>query len=130
VRPESQADVIQVSVSGSHRSYTFSVTVRSSDTGCDNYADWWEVLSSDGELVYRRVLLHSHVDEQPFTRSGAPVNVQEDETVIIRGHMNTTKYRGIALRGSVANGFHIAEIPPGLAADVEVQEPLPTACAF
>ena len=122
--------MIQVSVSGSPQSYTFSVTLRSSDTGCDNYADWWEVLSSDGELIYRRVLLHSHVDEQPFTRSGAPVDVQEDETVIVRAHMNTIEYGGIALRGSVADGFHIAEIPPGFAAAVELQEPLPTSCAF
>ncbi len=128
--PENRADVIQVAVSGNPLSYAFSVTVRSSDTGCDNYADWWEVLSSDGELIYRRVLLHSHVDEQPFTRSGAPVNVQEDEIILIRGHMNTTKYGGIALRGNVANGFYGAEIPPGFAADAEVREPLPTACAF
>ena len=70
--------MIQVSVSGSAQSYTFSVTLRSSDTGCDHYADWWEVLSSDGELIYRRVLLHSHVDEQPFTRSGTLIDVQED----------------------------------------------------
>ena len=128
--PENHADVIEVSVSGSPRSYRFSVTVRSPDTGCDNYADWWEVLSKDGELIYRRVLLHSHVGEQPFTRSGGPVNVPEDETVIVRGHMNTVKYGGIALLGSVATGFDVAEIPPGFAADVEAQEPLPTSCAF
>ena len=126
----SGADVIRVSVSGSPGSYSFSVTVRSPDNGCGQYADWWEVVTPEGKLLYRRVLLHSHVGEQPFTRSGGPVGVQPDEIVIIRGQMNTRGYGGIALRGNVAEGFSIAEIPPGLAADIEVQGPLPTACAF
>ena len=61
------ADVTAVSVAGEAGAYTFEVTVRSPDTGCEGYADWWEVVSPDGELLYRRVLLHSHVDEQPFS---------------------------------------------------------------
>ena len=121
---------MRLSVSGNPGSYSFSVTIRSPDSGCDQYADWWEVVSPEGQLIYRRVLLHSHVGEQPFTRSGGPVSVQLDEIVIIRGHMNTTGYMGIALRGNVADGFSIAEIPPGFALDVEVREPLPSACAF
>ena len=128
--PDEGADVMRVSVSGTPGSYSFSVTVRSPDTGCDQYADWWEVVSPEGQLIYRRVLLHSHVGEQPFTRSGGPFGVQQDEIVIIRGHMNTTGYGGIALRGNVAEGFSIAEIPPGFATGVDVVEPLPTACAF
>ncbi len=124
------ADVMRVSVSGNPGSYSFSVTVRSPDAGCDQYADWWEVVSPEGQLIFRRVLLHSHVGEQPFTRSGGPFGVQQDEIVIIRGHMNTTGYGGIALRGNVAEGFAIAEIPPGFATGVDIQEPLPTACAF
>ena len=82
------ADVIGISVSGDPGSYTFSVTVESPDTGCGQYADWWEVVSPEGRLIYRRVLLHSHVDEQPFTRSGGPVDVQPSETVIVQAHMN------------------------------------------
>ena len=64
------ADVTAVSATGEAGAYTFDATVRSPDTGCNSYADWWEVVSPNGELLYRRVLLHSHVDEQPFTRSG------------------------------------------------------------
>ena len=125
-----EADVMRLSVSGSPGSYSFSVTVRSPDTGCERYADWWEVVSPEAQLIYRRVLLHSHVGEQPFTRSGRPVNVQPDEIVFVRAHMSDTGYGGLALSGNVADGFSVAEVPPGFAADVELQEPLPTACAF
>ena len=124
------ADVIEVSVSGNPGSYSFSVTVRSPDAGCGRYADWWEVVSPQGQLIYRRVLLHSHVGEQPFTRSGGRVGLQPDEIAIVRAHMSDTGYGGIALSGNVADGFSIAEIPPGFAADVALQEPLPTACGF
>ena len=36
------ADVTAVEVRGEEGAYTFSVTVSSPDTGCDQYADWWE----------------------------------------------------------------------------------------
>lgn len=126
----SHADVQLVSVSGSPGSYSFSVTVLSPDAGCDGYADWWEVLSSEGQLIYRRVLLHSHVGEQPFTRSGGLVNVRPDETIIVRAHMNDTGYGGVALRGNVVNGFTQTELPPAFARDVDEQQPKPQGCAF
>ncbi len=124
------ADVIDVEARGEPGDYRFSVTVESPDTGCDQYADWWEVLSTDGELLHRRILAHSHVNEQPFTRSGGPVDIDADETVIVRAHMNTTGYGGQAMRGSVEEGFSPVELPVDFAADVEDQEPQPTGCAF
>jgi len=124
------ADVLSVKVTGDSNAYQFAVEVSSPESGCDQYADWWEVLSGDGRLLYRRVLLHSHVDEQPFMRSGGPVPVDENVVVIIRAHMNTTGYGGVVMKGSLAAGFEPIQLEPGFAADVETQPPLPEDCAF
>ncbi len=66
ITQNSFAEVSEVEATGQANNYTLAVTVSSPDTGCDSYADWWEVITPEGELLYRRVLLHSHVDEQPF----------------------------------------------------------------
>lgn len=124
------ADVIGVRVSGAPGAYSFNVTVKSPDTGCQQYADWWEVVSADGKLLYRRVLLHSHVGEQPFTRSGGPVPVQPDAVIWIRAHMNTSGYGGAAFKGSVKAGFKPAVPDAGFAAGLAKQPPLPEGCDF
>ena len=124
------ADVIDVSITGSPGDYSLSVTVASPDIGCESYADWWEAVSEDGELLTRRVLLHAHVEEQPFTRSVGGLHAQPDDTVIIRAHMSVGGYGGSVMRGTVADGFVPAELPPDFASDLETQGPLPTNCAF
>jgi hypothetical protein len=118
-----------VEVSGAEGAYTFNVTVASPDTGCEAYADWWEVVSLDGDLLYRRVLLHSHVGEQPFTRGGGPLAIGPGQVVLVRAHMSTTGY-GQALRGSFETGFAAAELPVGFADGLADVEPLPSDCAF
>jgi hypothetical protein len=55
--------------------WAFEVTVRSADTGWEKYADAWEVAGPDGTVYGVRVLTHPHVDEQPFTRSLAGVEI-------------------------------------------------------
>ena len=124
------ADVIGVEPRGSSGSYLFLVTVRSPDTGCGQYADWWEVITPAGELVYRRVLDHSHVKEQPFARSGGPVKVSEQQEVIVRAHMNRAGYGGAALRGSALGGFEPTVLAPDFAQAVAGQAPQPQGCAF
>lgn len=124
------ADVIAVQVSGAPGAYQFDVTIQSPDTGCQQYADWWEVVSADGTLLYRRVLAHSHVNEQPFTRAGGPVPVQPDTVVWVRAHMSATGYGGVALKGSVRTGFQKAELDSTFAAELTAQLPRPEGCAF
>jgi hypothetical protein len=124
------ADVIAVQASGQPGAYQFNVGIRSPDKGCAQYADWWEVVSTDGKLLYRRVLLHSHVDEQPFTRSGGPVPIQADTLVWVRAHMNTGGYGGMAFKGSVKAGFKQAAPDTEFAAGLAKQAPLPEGCDF
>lgn len=124
------AEVLSVSVNGEPGDYSFSVRISSPDEGCSQYADWWEVISPDGELIYRRVLLHSHVDEQPFTRSGGPVSINTDEVVIVRAHMNTNGYGSLVMQGSPEQGFELIELSPGFAVGLSEQPPLPGDCGF
>lgn len=124
------ATVRAVSVTGVEGAFTFGVEIASPDSGCDHYADWWEVVDPDGRLMYRRVLLHSHVDEQPFTRTGGPVPVSPDQDLIIRVHMHPEGYARSGMRGSVSSGFAPDEIPADFAADLETSPPLPDDCAF
>jgi hypothetical protein len=124
------ADVLSVSTSGAPGAYQFAVTVGSADAGCQLYADWWEVLAEDGRLLYRRVLLHSHVDEQPFTRSGGPVPIGLDTVVWVRAHMHPAGYGGTAMRGSARTGFRPAALPADFSASLAQQAPLPDGCDF
>ena len=124
-RPAADATVAAVSTSGRAGAYTFDVTIHSNDTGMEHYADWWEVVDASGHLIYRRVLLHDHADEQPFSRDGGPVNVKADDVVTVRAHVYPDGYAAAAMRGSAAAGFKPVELEAGYAADLEKQPPLP-----
>ena len=124
------AEITEVEARGEANNYTFAVTVKSADTGCDRYADWWEVVTLGGELIYRRVLLHSHVDEQPFTRTGGSVAVGSNREVIVRVHMSPDGYSSLAQQGTVKSGFAATTLAEGFATDLESVEPLPKNCAF
>jgi hypothetical protein len=125
---EPHADVVRATARGRPGAYELAVSVRSPDRGCDAYANWWEVVSEDGKLLFRRVLMHSHPDEQPFTRPGGPVPIAADTTVVVRAHFHPTGYGGAALRGSVAAGFAPWTPPPGFAAELAKADPLPREC--
>lgn len=124
------ASVTGLSVTGQENQYNFSVEITSDDLGCQQYADWWEVIDLDGNLMYRRILAHSHVNEQPFTRSGGPVAISEDAQVYIRAHMNTTGYGEQVYKGSVKEGFSPTDLETVFAADLANEAPLPNGCAF
>lgn len=124
------ADVVEVSATGQDGSYTVSVTLRSDETGCEQYADFWELLTPGGDLVYRRILDHSHPDEQPFTRSGGPVDLLGTDEIIARGHMHPTGYGGALLKGTLAAGFAPFSPPKGFAEELGEDPPLPEECLF
>ncbi len=127
--PTESSRVTAIEAKPGNNGYSFAVTVESSDTGCDRYTDWWEVITPEGELLYRRILAHSHVDEQPFTRSGGPVAVGENE-VVVRSHTNPDGYSAQAMKGSVNEGFSSTVLPEDFAADLAEAEPQPSGCAF
>ncbi len=127
---DEQAVITEVQVSGTENNYSFSVRIKSPDTGCKQYADWWEVFDEDGNLLYRRILAHSHVDEQPFTRSGGPINISENQFVYVRAHMNPLGYGSFGFAGTVKEGLKSELISISKAKGLENAAPLPKDCAF
>ena len=70
-------------------SWRFDVTLSHGDTGWDDYADGWRVELSDGTVLDTRVLVHPHVEEQPFTRALLGVVIPEGVTeVYVRASTN------------------------------------------
>lgn len=129
--PLHSADVIGVEASGDEGGLFFAVTVKSDETGCDRYADWWEIDRPGGDLLYRRILAHSHPDDQPFTRGGGPVPVQTSDELVIRAHMAPGGYNGAVMRGSVAGGFaRDPSIDAAWHPELAGMAPLPEGCAF
>lgn len=124
------ANLDRISVSGQPGAYQFAIQISSPDLGCEQYADWWEVIDEAGNLIYRRILTHSHVEEQPFTRSGGPIAINQNDVVIVRAHMHPGGYGGTAFKGKVADGFQVIRLDPGYARELENALPLPDRCAF
>lgn len=91
-----EADVVGVKVNMLNAgTYNFSVTVRHDDEGWEHYADRWEVLDADGEILGARVLFHPHVSEQPFTRNLAGVEIPKNvRKVVIRARGSVHGYGG------------------------------------
>jgi hypothetical protein len=91
-----KADVIEVNVEYTGKNiFEFQVTVRHEDDGWKHYANKWEVVAPDGRILGTRILLHPHVDEQPFTRSLGNVKISEGiGAVTIRAHDSVHAYGG------------------------------------
>ena len=92
----SEADVLEVDVAcNSSLLCRFDVTVTHDDQGLKHYANRWEVLSPDGELLATRELTHPHDNEQPFTRSLDNVKIPSELLeVIVRAHDLKHEYGG------------------------------------
>jgi hypothetical protein len=97
------ADVVQVrAVASGDGTWTFHVTVEHPDTGWEDYADGWDVVTPEGEVLkpdpeseFTRTLLHPHVNEQPFTRSQSGIVIPEGVTEVrVRAHDIVDGYGG------------------------------------
>ena len=80
-----KADVVGVqAVCTTIRTCDFHVKVLHADIGWSHYADQFEVVTPDGEVLGTRVLRHPHVHEQPFVRGLVGVEIPEgvDEVIV------------------------------------------------
>jgi len=91
-----KADVLQAEIEReADGHFTIAATVRHTDTGWGHYADRWEVMGPQGEILGKRVLWHPHEHEQPFTRSLSGIFIQPTYTwVKIRAHDSKHGYGG------------------------------------
>jgi hypothetical protein len=89
------ADVLYVrAVEAAGGTWTFHVTVEHPDSGWEDYADGWDVLTPDGTVLkpdpdspFTRLLLHPHENEQPFTRSQSGIVIPPGVTSVqVRAH--------------------------------------------
>lgn len=117
------ADVEYVrAVENAEHSWTFQVTVRHPDEGWDDYADGWDVVTPDDTVLkpdssakYTRVLLHPHVNEQPFTRSQSGIIIPLGVTKVrVRAHDGVDGYGGqeiiVDLETGKGNGYKVERI--------------------
>lgn len=89
-----EADVIDVKIK-CYNDCTFFVTVKHQDKGWDHYANRWEILTLDGNVIATRTLRHPHVNEQPFMRSLSHVKIPAGtKKVVVRAHDSVHGYGG------------------------------------
>lgn len=58
--------------------WKIAVTLEHPDSGWEHYANAWRVVDADGNELAKRVLVHPHVNEQPFTRKLDFAKLPED----------------------------------------------------
>lgn len=97
-----KADVLNATIKhlGGDR-YRIDTTVKHEDAGWDHYADRWDVLDTDGNVLDSRVLAHPHDNEQPFTRSLTLTIPAGTTTVVIRANDSVHKLGGVEFELSV-----------------------------
>jgi hypothetical protein len=117
---QGNADVLHVrAVQTGGDTWTFHVTVQHPDTGWEDYADGWDVVAPDGTVLkpdpdgpFTRLLLHPHVDEQPFTRSQSGIVIPPGVVQVrVRAHDLVDGYGGrevlVDLTTPTGQGFEV-----------------------
>ena len=135
------AVVLGVEVADQAASNTqLAITLKSPDQDCNQYADWWEILSQEGQLLHRQFITELHPYEQPFTVTNQSLSLSTDEKVVVRAHLKVTPdtenalgkpinpYADQAMVGSLKDGFKPVRLSSQWVASVAQQEPQPVAC--
>jgi hypothetical protein len=94
--------------------WRFDVTVRHNDQGWDHYADLWQVVDLQDNLLGERILLHPHDTEQPFTRSQSGISIPADVTrVVVQAKCNVHDFGGqeilVDLDSSSGQNFEVSK---------------------
>ncbi|NBC95089.1 MAG: hypothetical protein GVY27_01895 [Deinococcus-Thermus bacterium] len=92
--PADPAEVVVAEARPSGAGWLVSVTLRHGDTGWDDYADGWRIVTAEGEIVGTRPLAHPHVNEQPFTRSLSGVALPEGADLYVESSTSVTGWSG------------------------------------
>lgn len=107
---EAQVVCVEIEVADDGR-LNVATTVRHDDDGWDHYADAWQIVDPDsGEVLAERILMHPHVEEQPFTRSLRNVDLPEGlERFVVRARCTVHAFGGreitVDLRETSGPGF-------------------------
>ncbi len=79
-----EADVVGVAVQqAGDGTYRFDASVRHADEGWEHYADAFQIIGPGDTVLGTRILVHPHVNEQPFTRSLAGVKIPDGLTSVV-----------------------------------------------
>ena len=90
-----EADIVGVKIVKTGRDkFRIDASVRHADTGWDHYANKFEVLDTEGNVLGTRILHHPHVDEQPFTRSLSLEIPQSITQVVVRAGDSQHEFGG------------------------------------
>jgi len=124
------ARVTSVTARGSTGEYDLTVTLDVPDLGCEQYADWWEVIDPETDVLRARQPLDRpwlQAGDRESTLQGAPILL--DQQVVVRVHMHPHGYGGLAAIGNVKDGivpsedFELADRFHDAAERGEVPEP-------
>ena len=100
-----EADVISAEVEHTGGNfYRFTVTVKHDDKDWEHFAKAWEIVDLDGNILGARILMHPHINEQPFTRSHTISLPENINRVTIRAYDLIHKFGGKELTIDINKG--------------------------
>ncbi|QUY42107.1 AAA family ATPase [Acaryochloris marina] len=114
--------------------YTFKANLYGPTEGCNQYVDWWEILSEDQELLDRPHFDISHDDQQPFSSTSKPIQASDNQTLLIRAHLHLENkdksgYEARqAWKGTIKDGFEMIRLPERFATNLAKADPQPKPC--